>query len=228
MSNPIHIFTRHNNGSIHRKKEVRPSWFSFQKCFDSLLVDTADITVCLDGNLDSHHVDFRGKEVIEFTGGSDAASFAFLLKTVQEKSLPDNTIVYIVEDDYLHRPNWDTIMVEAFETFDVDHVTLYDHPDKYFLPMYNGLQSKILHSKSVHWRTTPSTCSTYAARMGTLKKYWEIHEKYSRPEITHDGYDHTKFIELWNVGSNLVSPIPGYSTHCEMPFVSPLFPWETL
>jgi hypothetical protein len=40
-------------------------------------------------------------------------------------------------------------MKEAFDTFDVDYVTLYDHGDKYTLEMYENLQSKILHSKNI-------------------------------------------------------------------------------
>lgn len=228
MSKPIHIFLRHNNGSINRKTNVRPTWFSFQKCFDSLLVNNADITVCLDGDRESHHVDFYDNEIIEFTGGTDHASFEFLLNTVQSKNLSDETIVYLVEDDYLHRPNWDNMLIEAFQTFNVDYVSLYDHPDKYFLPMYNSLQSKVLHTKNLHWRTTPSTCNTYAGKMSTFKRHWEIHMKYCMPDITHDGYDHTKFVELWENGSNLITPIPGYSTHCEMPFISPVYDWETL
>lgn len=228
MNKPIHIFLRQNNSSKDRKIDLRPSWFSFQKCFDSLFVETADITVCLDGKVESHHINFKGKEVIEFNGGSDHVSFEFLLKTVESKNLPDDTIIYLVEDDYLHRKNWDKILIEAFDAFSVDYVSLYDHPDKYFSPMYENLQSKILYTKSLHWRTTPSTCNTYAGKMSTFRKHWDIHMKYCHPDITHDGYDHTKFVELWQIGSNLITSIPGYSTHCEIPFISPIFDWESV
>lgn len=225
MNKPIHIFVRQNNNSFNRKLNVRPTWFSHQTCFDSLITENVDITVCLDGTLENHHVDFRGHEVIEFKGGSDPASFLFLLETVESKNLDDDKIVYLVEDDYLHRPGWDEIMVEAFTAFEVDYATLYDHADKYFFEMYETLQSKILHSKSVHWRTTPSTCSTYAGKMKTFRKHWETHVKYCLPGITHGGYDHTKFLDLWEQGSNLISCIPGYSTHSENPYVSPVIDW---
>lgn len=228
MSKPIHIFLRQCNCSINRKVERRPEWFSFQKCFDSLLVENADITICLDGSLDKHHVDFYDNEVIEFTGGTDHASLQYLLDTVKSKNLSDDTIVYLVEDDYLHRPDWDKIMLEGFQSFNVDYISLYDHPDKYFFPMYDSLQSKVLHSKSLHWRTTPSTCNTYAGKMSTFKRHWDIHMKYCRNDITHDAYDHTKFVELWEIGSNLITPMPGYSTHCELPFISPIFDWSTV
>lgn len=228
MNKPIHIFVRHNNKSVDRKKDVRPEWFSFQKCFDSLLVDNADITICLDGKIENHNVDFRGHEVIEFSGGSDHASFDFLLETVVTKDLDADTIVYLVEDDYLHRPGWENILIDAFKSFNVDYVTLYDHPDKYFAPMYNDLQSKLLVGGLSHWRSTPSTCNTYAGKMSTFKKHWDIHKMFCRPDITHDGYDHTKFVHLWDNGSNLISCVPGYSTHCEKPFLSPLVDWSSL
>ena len=228
MSKPIHIFVRHTNKSVDRKKDVKPEWFSFQKCFDSLITDNVDITVCLDGKLENHNVDFRGKEVIEFVGGSDHASFDFLLETVVAKDLDADTIVYLVEDDYMHRPDWDLVMMDVFESFNVDYVTLYDHPDKYFLPMYETLQSNLLVSKLSHWRSTPSTCNTYAGKMVTFKKHWDIHKLYCRSDVTHDGYDHTKFTHLWNEGSNLISCVPGYSTHCENQFVSPLVDWGSL
>lgn len=228
MNKPIHIFVRHNNKSVDRKKDVRPKWFSFQKCFDSLITDNVDITVCLDGKIKNHNVDFRGKEVIEFKGGSDHASFDFLLDTVEKKYLDPDTIVYLVEDDYMHRKGWDLALIDAFESFSVDYVTLYDHMDKYFLPMYETLQSKILVSKMSHWRTTPSTCNTYAGKMNTFKKHWDIHKLYCKPDITHDGYDHTKFVHLWKEGSNLISSIPGYATHCENYFISPLIDWDNI
>jgi len=120
-------------------------------------------------------------------------------------------------------------MKDGFDSFaNIDYVTLYDHPDKYFLSMYNALQSNILVSKYSHWRTTPSTCNTYAMKWKTLKKHWDTHTYYCLPEHTHDGYDHTKFLKLWEIGSNLISCVPGYSTHCENNFLTPLINWSEI
>lgn len=225
----IKVFLRHYNKAHLRKQEVRPSWFSYEKCYRSLKTADIDLIVLLDGNKADHHFQFDEVDnIIEYSGGSDAASFAFCLNTMKHSSLQDDDIVYIVEDDYLHRPNWNVVLREAFDSFNVDYVTLYDHPDKYFLPMYDDLQSKILHTQSTHWRTTPSTCNTYAAKWQTFKQHWEVHTKYCDPEHTHDGYDHTKFLDLWSRGSNLISCLPGYSTHCETPFLSPLIDWSNI
>jgi hypothetical protein len=225
----IKVFLRHWNGAINRKQNVRPKWFSYEKCYRSVKNEDVDLTILLDGNKENHHFQFDTEDkVIEFIGGSDAASFLFCLETIESSNPQDEDIIYIIEDDYLHISGWKNIMKEAFGTFNVDYVTLYDHPDKYFLQMYEDLQSKILHTNSTHWRTTPSTCNTYAGKWKTFKKYWDTHIKYCTPEHTHDGYDHTKFLDLWQQGSNLISPIPGYSTHCELPFLSPLINWNQI
>jgi hypothetical protein len=225
--NKIKVFLRQWNGAINRKQNVRPEWFSYEKCYHSIKKANIDLTILLDGAQENHHFQFnRNDKIIEYLGGSDAASFKFCLETIKNSNPQDGDIIYIVEDDYMHRPNWELILKEAFDNFDVDYVTLYDHPDKYFLPMYNNLQSKILHTQTSHWRTTPSTCNTYAGKWQTFKKHWDTHMKYCSPEHTHDGYDHTKFIDLWNQGSNLISPLPGYSTHCEVSFLSPLIDWN--
>lgn len=225
----IKVFLRHWNGAINRKQNVRPEWFSYEKCYRSVKNADIDLTILLDGNKENHHFQFDTEDkVIEFVGGSDAASLLFCLETIKDSNPQDEDIIYIIEDDYLHISGWENIMKEAFETFNVDYVTLYDHPDKYFLQMYEDLQSKILHTQSSHWRTTPSTCNTYSGKWKTFKKHWGTHIKYCTPEHTHDGYDHTKFLDLWQQGSNLISPIPGYSTHCESPFLSPLINWNQI
>jgi hypothetical protein len=40
--------------------------------------------------------------------------------------------------------------------------------------------------------------------------------------------DHDKFINLWSIGSNLVSSIPGYSTHVEGNMFSPIIKWQEI
>jgi hypothetical protein len=223
----IKVYLRQWNGASNRKQDVRPNWFSYEACYKSIKNANIDLTILLDGTKENHHFQFgKGDRIIEFKGGSDASSLLFCLETIKSDNLQDEDIVYLVEDDYLHRPGWDLVMDEVFNSLNVDYVSLYDHPDKYFLAMYNDLQSKILFTTSSHWRTTPSCCNTYSGKWKTFKKHWETHIKYCLPEFTHDGYDHTKFLDLWRQGSNLISCIPGYSTHCELNLLSPLIDWE--
>ena len=118
-------------------------------------------------------------------------------------------------------------MSEGFEHIGADYYTLYDHPDKYWLPMYEELQSKIIATPSVHWRTTPSTTNTYACRFKTLKQHFDIHVQYC-DLVAKWTKDHDKFTHLWSIGSNIVSCIPGYSTHVEGNMLSPTIKWEEI
>jgi len=226
----IKVFLRQWNGATSRKQHVRPDWFSYEKCYRSIKDSKdIDITILLDGTQEKHHFGFDNSDsVIEFTGGSDFKSFEFCLKTMEAANLKDDDIVYIVEDDYLHKEGWSDILLEAYDSFDVDYVTLYDHKDKYFLPMYEELQSKILCTENSHWRTTPSTCNTYSGRWATFKKHMHIHKKYCITENAVGAYDHSKFVELWQSGSNLISSIPGFTTHCEQQFLSPITNWSKI
>ena len=149
--NKIKVFLRHWNGAVSRKQNVRPDWFSYEKCYRSIKDADVDLYILLDGTKDQHHFQFDAEDnVIEFTGGSDAQSLLFCLEFIEKQKLDPEDIVYIVEDDYYHLDGWSQILSEAFNTFDVDYVTLYDHPDKYFLRMYNDLETKLLHSNSIH------------------------------------------------------------------------------
>ena len=227
----IKVFLRQWNGANTREKhlDTRPDWFSYEKCYRSIKKADIDLTIMLDGTINNHHFEFdKEDKVIEFTGGSDFASFKHCLDAIEKANLKDNDIVYLVEDDYLHREGWADILLEAFSSIDVDYVTLYDHLDKYNHPAYEQLQSKLVYTKSTHWRTTPSTCNTYSGKWATFKKHWKIHTKYCQRENAVGAYDHSKFIELWNSGSNLISCVPGYSTHSEKQFLSPLINWSKI
>jgi hypothetical protein len=229
----IKIFTRHCNFSSNSIHKNRPEWFSREKCWNNLKstidIDT-DITVLFDGEPNDDHFLFNDKEGYKLIckyGGSDGHSFLNLIEYVKEQNIEDNTILYFVEDDFLHKPGWTNIMREGFKYIGVDYITLYDHNDKYFLPMYENLQSKILVTPSCHWRTTPSTTNTYAMLSQTFKKHYDIHKEYCDLE---KGFtrDHDKFIRLWNEGSNLISCLPGYSTHCETEYLSPCVNWNKI
>ena len=140
--------------------------------------------------------------------------------------LDPETIIYIVEDDYLHRAGWIDILLEGFSIPDVSYVTLYDHKDKYFYPMYDQLESKLYHTKSCHWRVTPSTTNTYAMKFKTLLRDLYTHRRYS---LNLDvSSDHAKFCDLSSQGKFLISPMPGWSTHLEPEYASPCINWEEI
>ena len=231
----IHTFIRHCNFSANSVGKNRPIGFSREKCWENLKstinknIDTT-ITVIFDDTPNKDHFLYNTQKNKEYNivcknGGTDAHSFLNLINYVVEQSIGDDDIVYITEDDYLHKEDWNKIMLDAFQNMEVDYLTLYDHADKYFLPMYNNLTSAIIPTKLCHWRTTPSTTNTYACKFKTLKNHIEIHRQFCDLE---KGFtrDHDKFTYLWQHGSNLISSIPGYSTHCEIEYMSPITNWE--
>jgi hypothetical protein len=90
--------------------------------------------------------------------------------------------------------------------------------------MYKDFMTKVLHTELSHWMPVPSTTNTFAVKMKTLREDYIIQKKWSV------GYepsaDHAKFIELNQRGKNLISSIPGYSTHCQKDFIAPCIDWE--
>ena len=229
----IRAFQRHCNFSTNSEHKPRPEWFDRERIFDtfiSTLDDRVDYTAFHDsgnGSIEDHFL--NNKEVNKITkfGGNDAQSFLNLLNYVVEQDYNTDDIIYFVEDDYLHKKGWVDILLEGFDKIGADYYTLYDHPDKYSLPMYEKLTSKIIATPSIHWRTTPSTTNTYACTMGTLKKHINIHIKYC-DLVEKWTKDHDKFTHLWNEGSNLISCIPGYSTHVEGNMLSPTINWSKI
>ncbi len=231
----IHIFQRHCGFSPSSINKKRPDWFSREKCFRNLKNTIADdnrveLTLVYDnanGALEKHFIsaekDFK---IVEFTGGDDSRSLHNLLYYIITRDIPDNDIVYVLEDDYVHRKGWVDIMLEGFGHSDADYVSLYDHRDKYFLRRYRNLKSRIIFSPSVHWRYIPSTTNTWATRFKTLKKHFKIHEIYckSRKGIARDK---AKFQYLSDKKrAYLISPMPAYATHAETPFLAPIIDWE--
>ena len=229
----IRAFQRHCNFSTQSANKPRPEWFNREKIFDSFistLDDRVDYTAFHDsgnGSIEDHFL--NNKEVNKITkfGGNDAQSFLNLLNYVVEQDYNVDDIIYFLEDDYLHKEGWIDVLLEGFDKIGADYYTLYDHPDKYYLPMYENLTSKIIATPSSHWRTVPSTTNTYACTMGTLKKHINIHIKYC-DLVEKWTKDHDKFTHLWNEGSNLVSCIPAYSTHVEGNMLSPTINWSKI
>lgn len=229
----IEVFSRHCYHSTISQHKERFLEFSREKCFDNFLktIDPqrANITYFLDAPQGKEHFihsfSYSGeKKIVQFEAGSEATSFLYLLEYITAQSFDPDTIIYIVEDDYLHRPGWVDLLFEGFSIPDADYVTLYDHRDKYFDVAYKKTFSKLFVSQKCHWRTTPSTTNTFAVRFRTLLEDQKIHRRYSQNRIIT--LDHKKFIALRRRGRTLISSIPGWSTHVEPKFASPCLDWN--
>jgi hypothetical protein len=107
----------------------------------------------------------------EIEAKEDMKSFWETVKLAHsDNSIEDNDLIYFLENDYMHVTGWVDKIFELFQTYTgLDYVSLYDHNDKYFLPMYDSLTSKIFTSPSHHWRTTPSTCGSFITTKQTIK-----------------------------------------------------------
>ena len=226
----IEVFLRHCYYSKIQEQpgKERPSWWNKEKVFqnfkDTLNPNTTNYTIIYDEFYGKIEDTFLSQEenVHIISAGGEAKSFLRSLEYILSKDFDDETIIYFLEDDYVHRPGWDVILQEGFK-LPVSYVTLYDHKDKY-TEMYADLLSKILITENSHWKPIPSTTNTFATKFKTLKEDKKIHYQYSfNVEPTAD---HQKFLDLNQKGKYLISCLPGYSTHCVNEWISPCINWS--
>ena len=159
--------------------------------------------------------------------GHGAGTFNLALDEALQYS--DDEIVYFLENDYLHKPGADKILKEGFNV-GYSYVALYDHPDKYIdganpLVEDGGEVTRVMISKSCHWKITNSTTMTFAAQVKTLKKDESILREYTSGSYPRD---FEMFLALREKQHGLITPIPGYATHGETAWLSPLTDWSQI
>lgn len=211
--------------------KVRPRWFDFEKCFQNLLLTSQnmEIHVIFDitrGDLKQNWISKYGTQCLihEIQGGSMDKAAVEMYKIAKELSndMDDNDLFYFLENDYLHVNGWDKKVINLFETFQgLNYISLYDHNDKYFLPMYNDLVSKIFVTNTHHWRTVPSTCGSYIINKSIFLEDYKTHTSLMG--------DHNKWLALTETkGRFVITPLPGLSTHCMEGLMSPTINWEVI
>lgn len=231
-----HIYRLSDNGYPKTKFEFATKEY----CIDNFLrhFKINDIHMLVDiTNLKSEtrsfvqciHDHFGFANLEFYQGGSSAGSWKYAVEYAIN-TLQDDDYCYFVEDDYLHKKGSEIILQEGLEISDM--VSLYDHKDKYipatdggnmFIDSDGGEITKVILSKSTHWKMTNSTTMTFACQLKTLKEDLPIWKKWTM-ESTHP-HDFQAFLEILKHRS-LITPIPGYSTHCEPAWASPLINWE--
>ena len=217
--------------------KVKPKYINNRNCLWNAVnifqgVAFEDWTVIADNVSEETDVIIQSyipRERIDYVSvGHGAGTFNLAL----DKALTfnDNEIVYFIENDYLHLPGSKRIIEEGLDEIGADFVSLYDHPDKYIdganpYVQGGGEMTRVMLSTTSHWKVTNSTTMTFASKVKTLRKTENILREYTQGSYPRD-FD--MFVHLYNSAHYLVTPIPGYSTHGETAWLTPLIDWQKI
>jgi hypothetical protein len=218
--------------------KVKPDYIDNEKClqnFCNVFYDHIyDIHIiadnCSEPTMDmiNRYIDPANIEKVSI--GHGAGTFNLALDKALK--LKDDEIVYFIENDYLHKPGSPNILKEGL-SLGASFVSLYDHPDKYLDPSRGGNpyceggaeDTRVYLTNSCHWKITNSTTMTLASKVSTLKQTEDILRKHTSG--THPN-DFHMFLELRENNHLLITPIPGYATHGETAWLSPLTDWNQI
>jgi len=214
--------------------KVKPSYINNENCLKNAteVFKDADWMVLADNissDTDKMIQKYVEKRNIIYTAeGSGAQTFNLAL--INALLLDDEEIVYFIENDYLHKPGSPAVLKEGID-LGASFVTLYDHPDKYLDPSIGGNKycqggaedTRVYLTQTSHWKITNSTTMTFAAKVKTLREVEPILRKHTTGTYPRD-FD--MFLELRENNHILISSLPGYSTHGETAWLSPLIDWK--
>ena len=221
----MNVFYRFSEESF----KPRPEGFSKRKCLENFFecFPTSKIHIIADNVSDDTYEWLKTKvHSIERTClKSGGMTFLHALKLVRK--LDPETHVYLVEDDYMHLPGSEAILKEGVEL--ADYATLYDTPDMYTnrTVARNGIYrtideggeiSRVLMSEPswTHWKETSSTTLTFATKAKHIQEDYDLLVKRG---IFSEDFE--MFIELKIIKKkNLIVSLPGYSTHCHLPWIT--------
>ena len=246
----IHIYFRQT--AQNKVNNNRPQWFDYSQVFSNLLAtmnpDLCQLTVCFDGNdkdFSNHFthkffenkwgrefkvrfIDTNAYEGESYENDGSSKSTSLIARIIKGNKLPDSSLIYVLENDYLHLPYWGEMALSLFnQVGGNDYVSLYDHLDKYAMTLegrsdhwglYKDLTSKIIVSNGRHWRQVPSICSSWIMSKKVFDRDYDLH--------SIGISDNTGCEQFLKRGSTCYTPIPSLATHCQEPWVAPLIDWE--
>ena len=216
--------------------KVKPNYINNKKCLAnaSKIFKYADWSIIADNVSEETNnmiQKYKSRNHIDYVSvGHGAGTFNLALD--EALRYDDDEIIYFIENDYLHKHKSQKILEEGF-SLGASFVALYDHPDKYLDPSQGGNpyceggaeETRVYLTNSCHWKITNSTTMTFASKVSTLKRIEPILRKHTSG--THPN-DFQMFLELRQQGELLITPLPGYATHGEVAWLSPLTDWSKI
>lgn len=219
--------------------KVKPEYISNEAClknFCNVFFDHIHDIQILADNCSNETLSMIAKyidpiNIEKVSVGHGAGTFNLALDKALK--LGDKELVYFVENDYLHKQQSPKILQEGL-SLGASFVALYDHPDKYLDPSKGGNpyceggaeDTRVYLTDSCHWKITNSTTMTFASTVGTLRRTEDILRKWTNQGHYPD--DFKMFLELREHNELLITPLPGYATHGETAWLTPLTDWSKI
>jgi hypothetical protein len=213
--------------------KVKPEYINNENCLKNFVYVFGNKNIqiiadnCSEDTLKMIRKYIHPNQIKKVSVGHGAGTFNLAL--TEALQYDENEVVYFVENDYLHKPNADKMLLEGFN-IGANYVALYDHPDKYIDGANpevegGGELTRVLLTESCHWKLTNSTTMTFAAKVKTLREDEEILRSFTQGSYPRD---FEMFLALRDKGKALITPIPGYATHGETAWLSPLTNWNDI
>lgn len=202
------------------KRPCRPVWFSKEKSLNNLIntFQGVQIKAVHDGEIGPLFRILSSHENIEIIKINKNSNHESLMTTLELGKSSGGENIYFVEDDYIHLPNSKEILMSGLNRFSL--VTGYNHPDRYIRnDDLDFGQSYIFTDQFTFWRSAESTTCTWACKSSLYKDIADLAIRYGLE-------DREFFRELYRNNILLFNPMPGFSTHCHEPFISPFIDWK--
>lgn len=218
----------------------RPKWFTKQNVYKSILISLLNAKEYINKFYIFYDGEFKGEfynYILESFDTLKKYNIDFELREIKQNSVFGSVKYsttfacdqgfdsYIVEDDYLHKPDSILQMIKALPKYKIltgyDHVRQYKILDEYSLGGYD-IQVDFDFESNIHWRTTKSVGHTYMVSKEVIDKAKDI--LCSDLSVRSDW-------DLWKTLHNNNIPvwtaIPGIVTQVD-PWMSPGVDWETV
>lgn len=151
--------------------------------------------------------------VVPDTPAGNSESFDYMSSLVSTLD-DESTIVFALEDDVILQPTALVEMVDLFQShepclcYPIDSPLLYSG-DAHFVGV-GAEPAEVIAARHRHWRTSPSTTSTFATSLGIYKALLAYD---LLPHPSHD-FEHSNALATALPGS-ILSPLPGLATSIE-------------
>ena len=205
--------------SFSGPKRMKPKAEVVKTCFNSLLKSLSiyqgqkELLVVDDSSseetLNFIRPSIKDGNLFSFQNLSNSGSLIECYKLAD--TMPDDSIIFFIEDDYLLHPYCiDEMMFLYNKTGHNSRYILHpvDYPDRY-KDLYD---CQVILGKSIHWRTIKHTTGTFMLPKSIYKEYRHCYQKFTEYGIT-PGINEDNSINLVYKDIPCLSPLPSLGHH---------------